>query len=304
MDATGCIAGNCTYELSEECPARGELCARGVECEAGTCGEDGFCGGVGTSCASDESCFGGLVCIDGRCAASPPEVMIDGMVFVPGGGCIQGGSVLDGIAAEPVFVSSFYIDRTEVTVTAYAQCVMAGECTEPSTNPSYGCSQDPTGTGLSLNNWYHRGIRGMHPVNCVRQNQAAAYCAFVNKRLPTDTEWEKAARGTDGRTYPWGEAEPSCDYAIIRESNGYAGCDAGSTGAVGSKPQGSSPFGAQDMVGNVAEIILESRGSYICRGGYYNSSITALGVNRRVCDIPSGIPTGPSLGFRCARSAP
>ena len=86
-----------------------------------------------------------------------------------------------------VSVKTFFIDRTEVTVSAYAECVRAGECSKPSTG--------------GYCNWGERG-REKHPINCVDWNQASKFCAWKGKRLPTEAEWEKAARGTDGRKYP------------------------------------------------------------------------------------------------------
>jgi formylglycine-generating enzyme required for sulfatase activity len=92
-----------------------------------------------------------------------------------------------------VHLSAFQIDRTEVTVAAYAACVAANACT-------------PAAIGRFCNVGFEG--RGDHPINCITWKQAAAYCAFVEKRLPTEAEWERAARGTEGRRYVWGNEWP------------------------------------------------------------------------------------------------
>ena len=98
--------------------------------------------------------------------------------------------------------------------------------------------------------------RADHPVNCVDFAQAASYCAFVGKRLPTEAEWEYAARGTDGRTYPWGNEEPGCDHAVTSGCTRVAS-DKSGTKPVGSFPFAKSPFGAVDMAGNVWEWVYD-----------------------------------------------
>ncbi|MBI3245402.1 MAG: SUMF1/EgtB/PvdO family nonheme iron enzyme [Deltaproteobacteria bacterium] len=127
-----------------------------------------------------------------------------------------------------VFLDAFAIDIYEVTVAAYRQCVEAGKCTAPNTGGS--C------------NW-NTSDRAQHPINCVDWSQANAYCRWAGKRLPTEAEWEKAARGTDRRVYPWGNAWDATKANV--STNG--------TVAVGSYPAGKSPYGALDMSGNVWE---------------------------------------------------
>ena len=154
-----------------------------------------------------------------------------GMAWIEGGTFQMGSD--DGESDEKpvhaVAVRGFCMDETEVTVEAYARCVSAGSCTKP--NTGWNCNWD-------------RSAKGKHPINCVNWHQAEAYCKWAGKRLPTEEEWEYAARGTDGRKYPWGNEEPRSQLCWRR----FVG-----TCAVGSYASGDSPFGLHDMAGNVWE---------------------------------------------------
>ena len=131
-----------------------------------------------------------------------------------------------------IYVSSFVIQKTEVTIADYASCLASSQ--QPCTAPKQGgtCSWGVPG-------------RESFPVDCVTWEQANAYCAWLGGRLPTEAEWEKAARGTDGRLFPWGDVAPACDLVA------WAPC--GYAQAVCSKVAGKSPYGLCDMSGNVLE---------------------------------------------------
>jgi len=128
-----------------------------------------------------------------------------------------------------VFLDSFAIGRTEVSQSQYQACVDAGQCTEPGTGSD--CQQEPLG--------------GNMPVVCVSWFAARDYCEFRSGRLPTEAEWEKAARGVDGARFPWGDGEPDCNLAAYNDCTGRE--------PIESNPGGASPYGALNMAGNVYE---------------------------------------------------
>lgn len=150
---------------------------------------------------------------------------------VPAGPFLMGadtGGEPDEAPRHTATTAAFRIDRTEVSRADYRRCVRAGRCIE-------------------ARDMGPRFRTDVQPVVGVSWMQARAYCAWARGRLPTEREWEKAARGTDGRTYPWGEAPPTASRAVF---------GLGRTGApdrVGTRPAGASPYGALDMAGNVWE---------------------------------------------------
>lgn len=213
------------------------------------------------------------------------------MVFVAAGDFLMGSDLHppgDESPEQRVFLNDFWIDRLEVTNAEYQECVAAGGCSEPEdlqafNNPAF----------------------ASHPVVYVTWNQAQSFCVSRGKRLPTEAEWEKAARGTDGRTYPWGE--------IPRPELLNAGSSTGGTRPVGSYPQGASPYGALDMAGNVWEWVEDWYAPYpgsiypsdlfghkykVVRGGSWNHPTPDARTFHR--DFASPNRSISVVGFRCA----
>jgi formylglycine-generating enzyme required for sulfatase activity len=248
------------------------------------------------------------------CEHARPE-----MVCIPGGWFVRGtdGEPKNARPEQKVWVQTFYIDRYEVTVRRFEACVEAGNCDPAETN-------------------YSDFSRSLQPKNGVSWFDARAYCRAQGERLPTEAEWEKAARGTDGRTYPWGEEPATCERAVIKNAEGRS-CgvekstgkhEVGRTFAVGSRPP--NQYGLYDMAGNSWEWVLDwASESYAdcgeaCRGvdprGPCDGESPCAGHHRRVVRGGSWYWPGPQartfyrrfhfpdndpyhhFGFRCASS--
>ena len=174
-----------------------------------------------------------------------------------------------------VDVEAFELARTPVTNEQYERFVTEEGATAP---PHWPAPPD-------------------HPVTFVDWHEAAAFCAWAGGRLPTEAEWEKAARGTDGRTYPWGDEEDESRAAVG------AGIKHGSTSPVGSHPDGASPYGLLDMAGNVWEWTSTEYppGERVLRGG----SFASPGLAWARCTMRSHsrpVRRQSHIGFRVARS--
>ncbi len=227
----------------------------------------------------------------------------DGMtlLFVPAGEFTMGSDTSDQSDEKPehqVNLDAFWIDQTEVTNVMYFRCVGARVCAPPRSSESY-----------SRPNYYGISEFDNYPVIYVDWNQAKDYCEWAGRRLPTEAEWEKAARGIDGPTYPWGENIDS----TFANYNG----NVGDTTAVGSYASGQSPYGLYDMAGNVWEWVsslykpypysatdgredLSSTDARVLRGGSWYFYVIFVRSAVRYRNTP-GI-TVNYVGFRCARS--
>lgn len=295
-----------THTDSQNCGACGMVCqAQGSSCEQGTCVcTDGSrdCGGLcGFDLLSDAAncgqcgnvCVEGATCEQGTCVTPPA-----GMMLVPAGPFFMGSESGedDEKPVHEVHVSGFFIDMHEVTVSQYDECVRAGGCSTPQKTHQVNASYNYGSSG-----------REAHPINGVDWHQAVAYCQWAGKRLPTEAEWEKAARGTDEREYPWGNEAPSCRYAVM--DDGRDGCGENQTWKVGSKPDGKSPHGIHDMAGNVREWVSDRYSTnyeavpgsnQVVRGGGWDDASNNLRASNRFASLPSA--SSNTLGFRCVVS--
>jgi formylglycine-generating enzyme required for sulfatase activity len=243
------------------------------------------------------------------------------MILVPAGTFIRGSEDGDSdeLPIRTIYQNAFYIDKYEVTVADYRACVVAGRCVQPEKflGPPNTYEEDFCNG--------RRTDRDNHPINCMRWWEADQYCKWAGKRLPTEAEWEKAARGTDGRRFPWGEEQANCDRAVI--DDGGDGCGRESTWPVGSFPSGASPYGVMDMSGNVWEWVsdwydrdyyaqapdqnpynnrpqaLVEKPPKVLRGGSWADQTEV--IHRTANRVQYDPNTSPdyTVGFRCAKDA-
>lgn len=251
------------------------------------------------------------------------------MVEVPAGEFLMGGDQDDPTASDDelpphwVYLDTFWIDETEITAGQYRACVEAEFCAPPQTRGVryQQCVEDGVCPPLEVEG--DVAPEDILPVAGVTWEQATTYCTWVGARLPTEAEWEKAARGTDGRRYPWGNnfdgkrlnyCDKNCvaDWRDLRTDDGYR-----YMAPTGSYPAGASPYGVLDMSGNVWEWTADwyDAGTYanstyrnpagpdtgrqrVIRGGSWSYHPKSLRITKRHRDTPT---TGhENNGFRCA----
>jgi formylglycine-generating enzyme required for sulfatase activity len=249
-----------------------------------------------------------------------------GMLYIPGGPFSMGSPPDAGYPDESpvhsVCVIGFYIDKHEVTNAQFKEFVEAiGYITDAEKNgspdvPTWRHPYGPESDAEQMPNY---------PVVCVSWNDANAYALWTGKRLPTEAEWEKAARGTDGRMYPWGNTAPAAASANIADKSGaFKWSDAvlddtyKTASPVGSFPGGRSVYGVEDMAGNVWEWCFDwwnkdyyraspsqnpagpDTGEFkVIRGGSWFYSADGARTTHRMYFRPTG--NGAAIGFRCVK---
>lgn len=246
----------------------------------------------------------------GSIKVSPKDGMT--LVYIPAGEFLMGSTSEDRLADEDekpqrrVYLDAYWIDRTEVTHAMYAAFLN-----------EHGNQFEGGDTWLDADD---PAVR-MKFVEGKWQPEAGYedHCEWTGRRLPTEAEWEKAARGTNGRTYPWGEGEPGVVQVTCDQVN-FAGCEF-DTRTVGRNPAYASPYGVLDMGGNIAELIADwydadyydkaasknpqgpSTGTYrVMRGGSWSRNFRLSRTANRDRSVPEFACFFNGEGFRCADS--
>jgi formylglycine-generating enzyme required for sulfatase activity len=217
-------------------------------------------------------------------------------VLVPAGNFVMGDD--ESWPRHPLYLDAFNIDRFEITTGRFAKFLAA------------------TGANNVPDDWEQvAGEKSEEmPVIGVSWNDADAYCQWAGRRLPTEAEWEKAARGTDERAYPWGNSPPTLERANFE--NSAPGPYEYALSPVGSHPTGKSPFGVEDMAGNASEWVADwysesfsldetfnpkgraEGDKKVIRGGGRYDPAARLNASRREYASPD--TRSPGIGFRCA----
>lgn len=279
------------------------------ECPEGTSCSDGFCNPPGVTGAECMAILDGGMGADASTTDGSIEVSLTGMVEIPNLGPFQmgcspsdpncpttGAEANNEDPLHPVTLSTYWIDLTEVTAADYADCVKDGPCITPS-SPFYLPVDNPR--------W---------PVTGLSRDMGRVYCEWLGKHLPTEAQWEKAARG-DGavNVYPWGPTTPQCmDFAHYKQA---PSCNVSLPAEVDSYVAGASPYGLLHMSGNVWEWVSDSMGDYpsgavtdpeatgegldgILRGGGFLTGLTdSMRASNRHPQDP--LQSSSTYGVRC-----
>jgi len=230
---------------------------------------------------------------------------VDGMtsIYIPSGSFLMGTTEdsefkpQEEMPQHNVYLDGFWIDKVPVTIAQYKQCVASGKCFAIVTQ--------------SIFPEYNNPDYAEHPMTYVNWDSASIYCAWVGGQIPTEAQWEKAARGTDGRLYPWGNEPP--DASLLNFNNIFR-----STTIVGSFMKGASPYGVLDMAGNVREWVLDWYGDTyykdsplvnpggpdggikkVLKGGAWDDPWIYVRSASRLTHVPDS--PGNNRGFRCVR---
>jgi len=231
------------------------------------------------------------------------------MIKIPGGDFTMGTKDMGRTIAYPahkVTVATFELDKDLVTTAAYKACVDAKACEVPSMGKRSGEES------IKFCNYEHADKKGKHPINCVDFADAKAFCTWAGKRLPTEEEYEYAARGAEGRTFPWGaeKATETTRACWLRKTEDHTKGTCG----VGSFTDGNTPLGVEDLNGNLFEWTsstwrgdytdrdhkqdLNGSTGYAVRGGSWKSEAMPDTLSRH-WELEDRRLT--DLGFRCAR---
>lgn len=311
------------------------LALAGIAGAAHVLGRKESTGGAATSASASATAPASPLPPPSMAGSLSPPPCPSGMIRIPGGSFFMGSD--DGLAFEKpshqVTLGPYCIDEFEVTVERYKACSDAGRCKRAgATNDWAGISEKERRAFDPLCNVRSPLERVRHPINCVDWEMADKFCREQGGRLPTEAEWEFAARGPDGRKYPWGDEDPAAGHlnacgrecvawglkngvdekAMYEVDDGFA-----NTAPVGSFPKGASRYGVQDVVGNVWEWVWDWYGPYgkdelkdpvgapsgeekVIRGGAWNGSYPSwVRPTFRYKDTPTKRSYG--IGFRCAR---
>jgi formylglycine-generating enzyme required for sulfatase activity len=285
------LVGAAASGCDQDCPNPSVDCGVGDGDADGDIESDGdtprVCVIPEVECADDEHAEYGLCVDDGE------ELTVPATTFEMG----------NSVNAHNVTLSEFAIDRFEVTNERFRACVESGCCRPPHYDGSYSGRQP----------YYGNGDFDDFPVVFVTWDQAQEYCEGLGKQLPTEAQWELAARGDDGRLYPWGNDAPRDDHA------NFADVRKGDTEEVGEFEDGASPYGLDDMAGNVWEWVAdwyqddyyddspdedpqgpEDGFTRVARGGSFLSSATDVSTFNRHHFVPTDAYS--NVGFRCVRT--